>query len=238
MDATLRPLKKLEQDRAHENALHLNPHSMWSQEGVSSCPKCAELTYEFDRQFPGLLKYNRETYFPVLAYYCPACDHVIVEAYHSKDDRDVLICPRDSDWRVKAPANPPRLHAAYDPDHISKSAVIYHVRLEFYRTVRQRIGRIVRTDDPKAELQIQGPVNFDPETFRDKLDTLLRNTASGRVSAVSSDGRTLVFQIQVYNRMRFRIQLDRLRRRFTFPETAKLYYFNEDRPYIAPPWNI
>jgi hypothetical protein len=211
---------------------------MWSQEGFSNCPTCGELTYEFDRQFPSLQKYDRATYFPVLSYYCPACDHVVVEVYHSKDDRDVLICPHDADWRVRVPSTIPRAHPAYDPEHISKSAVVLHVWLEFYRTVRQQIGRIIQKDDPKAELQISRPVNFDPEILRNKFDTLLRNSASGRVPVVSSDGPTLVFQIQVSNRMRFRIQLDRLRRRFTIPETAKLYYFNEDRPYIAPPWNI
>src|SRR5260221_6856403 len=99
---------------------------MWPSNSFSQCPKCGELTHEFDRHFPDIFTHPRELYFPVLAYYCPGCDHVVVEAYHSETDRDVFACTRDADWRGAAPAAPPRPHPAYYCDRISFPAVLAH----------------------------------------------------------------------------------------------------------------
>ena len=206
---------------------------MWPSDSFSQCPKCRELTYEFDRDFPDLLTHSRRVYFPVLAYYCPACDQVIVELFHSEDDRDVFVCSHDRDWRVAAPATPPRPHPAYNPDRISLRAIVYHARLEFYRSVRQTIGRIVHPDDPVANLEIPKPFDFDVETLRGTLDAWLRNTRSGAASKLTTDSSHVVVHLAVTNRLGLGVQLGRLRRRFALPAGTKLYYFNEGRRYAA-----
>lgn len=206
---------------------------MWPADTFSQCPRCGELTHQFDRHFPDPLTHSRELYFPVIAYYCPACDHVVVELYHSKADRDLISCTRDADWRVTAPSVPPRPHPAYDSDRISLRAVVYHGHLEYLRSVRQQIGRIIRPDDPEAALQIPTPVDFELEEARRILDTWLRNSKSGTASRLTLGDPQAIIHLTISNRPRFGVQLDRLRRRFALPPGTKLYYFNEGRRFAA-----
>ena len=210
---------------------------MWSPEQISTCPTCGELTHEFDRNFPNLAKYSRGSYFPVIAYYCPACDNVVLEAYYSKESRESFVFQHDPGWNVKSPAQLPRPHPAYDGNRISQQATLYHSRLEFQRRVRQEIGRITRADDGKAELHVPQSDKFDAETFRTHFDSLLRNSGGGSATNVSMVGSIIIVYIQVTSRIKLRVQLSRLSRRIYVPEGTKLYYFNENRPYVAPPWS-
>lgn len=206
---------------------------MWPSDDFSQCPKCGEITREFDRHFPDLITHPRGVYYPVLAYYCPHCDHVVVEVFYSDTDRDVLTCARDADWRVAAPSDPPRPHPAYDSERISFRAVLSHSSLEFHRSVRQQIGRVVRPDDPEVDLQIPTPFDFDTEQVRSTLHTWLRNSKSGTASKATANGSHVTIHLTVSNHPRLRAQLDRLRRRFPLPTGTKLYYFNEGRRYAG-----
>ena len=205
---------------------------MWPSDDFSNCPKCGELTYPFDRHFPDPLEQPHEAHFPVLAYYCLVCDHVVVEAFHSRTDRDVFICPRDADGRFAVPVAPPHPHPAYDCDRISSSA-ISGTKKVFQRSVRQQIGRIVRPDDPDVDMQIPTPVDFDVEQVRTTLDKWLRNSKSGRASRTTVDGSHVTIHLTISNRPRVKVQLERLRRRFQIPKSTKFYNFNEGRKYEA-----
>ncbi len=203
---------------------------MQSSDKTSRCPSCGELTHEFDRHFAGGFD---EVSFPVIAYYCPACDHIVVEAYHSETDRDIVIGTHDDNWRVTIPPQPPRPHEAFDAERITFRTVMAHDSLERRREIRRQIGRIVRPDDPESELCIQKPVQFSPEEVRSALDDFLRDAKVGSAFGIIVGDSQITIRLVVTNESRFKVQLERLQRRFSLPDRMTLYHFNEGRKYVA-----
>ena len=118
-------------------------------------------------------------------------------------------------------------------ERISFQAVVSHSRLEFHRNVRRQIGRIVRPDDPEAELCIPKPVQFDAEAARSTLDGWLRNAKAGLAPKLIDSDSYITIHLILANKPRFKVQLGRLRRRFPLPDRMTLYHFNEGRKYAA-----
>jgi hypothetical protein len=203
---------------------------MRSAQKISQCPQCGELTHEFDRRSSGPFY---EVTFPVIACYCPACDHIVVEAYHSREDRDVVIGTHDHDWRVTIPVPLPRPHRAFDVEHISAQAKQRSPGLEFRRQVRQEIGPILRPDDPEFELCLPKPLAFDAETARTTLDGWLHSAKAGAAPQLTETEAHVTIHLVITNKPRFKVQLARLRRRFPFPDRLTLYHFNEGRKYAS-----